>query len=420
MGELYDLPPSGDKTKNEYWLTTRKAGSHAAMQVSKSSLSRMISALAITATLAGCSTLPRDGPTGRAVERGASTAGVQGSYAIVDLDYSMSEAIKALPAQFLGSLVSGLPDTSTGLIGPGDVLSVSIFEPSGSLFGGGAINQTSVRGGSQALPGIVVDSGGSATVPFAGAVRVAGLTPPQAGAAIRSALIGKVGNPQVVVSVSQNSFNTVTVLGEVREPGRAPLASNADRLVDIIANRGGVSKPAEDVNVVLRRDNQTFTAPLTVVMSNFEENIALKRGDQINLIYAPRFYSTFGALGAVARVEMNAGQLNLAGALSRVGGLDTNSANARSVLVFRFERPDVAAVLGVAQPAQARGVPIIYRLNLEEAEGMFVANNFQIQADDIVYVPRSGSAELGKFFTLVQTVTRVVYDVSVTSTLSNN
>lgn len=384
------------------------------------SIQRTLSALAITATLAGCSTLPRDGPSGRAVERGASSAEAQGSYAIVDLDYAMTEAIKTQPRQFLGSLTSGSSDAANGLIGQGDVLGVSIFEPSGALFGGGSSNSTSIRGGTQTLPDITVDANGDITVPFAGSVRVAGLSAPQAATAIRRALVGKVGNPQVVVSIAQNLYNTVTVLGEVREPGRAPLSTNGYRLVDIIANRGGVSKPTEDVTVVLRRDGQTFSAPLSVVMSDFEENVRLTRGDQINLVYAPRYYSTFGALGAVARVEMSAGSTNLAGALSRVGGLDTNSANARSVLVFRFERPEVAAALGIVQPAQARGVPVVYRLNLEEAAGLFAANNFQIQPDDILYVPRSGSAELGKFFTLVQTVTRVVYDVSVTSALNGN
>lgn len=383
-------------------------------------LLRTLSALAITATLAGCSTLPRDGPSGRAVERGASSSDAQGSYVIVDLDYGMTEVIKTQPRQFLGSLTPGSSDAANGLIGPGDILGISIFEPSGALFGGGSSNSTSIRGGNQTLPDIAVDSNGNITVPFGGPVAVAGLTAPEAGAAIRRALAGKVGNPQVVVSISQNLYNTVTVLGEVGEPGRAPLATNGYRLIDVIANRGGVSKPTDDVTVVLRRDGRTFSAPLSVVMSDFEENVRLTRGDQINLVYAPRYYSTFGALGAVARVEMAPGSTNLAGALSRVGGLDTNSANARSVLVFRFERPEVAAALGLAQPAQGRGVPVVYRLNLEEAAGLFAANNFQIQPDDIVYVPRSGSAELGKFFTLVQTVTRVVYDVSVTSTLNGN
>jgi polysaccharide export outer membrane protein len=116
---------------------------------------------------------------------------------------------------------------------------------------------------------------------------------------------------------------------------------------------------------------------------------------------------------------MQAGVTTLAGALSRAGGLNDNFANARSVLVFRFERPEVAAALGVTQPATLKGVPVVYRLNLEEASGFFTANAFVVQPEDIIYAPRALSAEVRKFFELVQQVSRVVYDVSVTNALNN-
>ena len=382
-------------------------------------LTRSLLTLTMVAILGGCSTLPRDGPSARAVERGAAGPAVAGGYTIVDLDYALSERVKAAPPVFRDTLASGSSEGVGGLIGPGDTLAVSIFEPSGSLFGGGS-TPSGVRSGNQALPPITVDRGGSVTIPFAGAVRVAGLGSTEAAAAIRRALIGKVGNPQVVVSIGANAYNTVTVLGEVRQPGRAPLSMNADTILDVIAAVGGSPRPPEDVLVTIQRDGQTFTAPLTAVTTTFGENIRLARGDQINLIYQPRRFSTFGALGAVTQIDMPAGQTTLAGALSKVGGLDTNSANARSVLVFRWERPEVAQALGVAQATTARGVPLVYRLNLEEATGFFTAENFQIQPGDIVFVPRSGSAELSKFFTLVQAFTRVVYDISVTSALNVN
>lgn len=384
-----------------------------------SSLTRTLSALSIVALLAGCSTLPRDGPTGSAVGRGASSAESAGNYVIVDLDYATSERVSNLPRRFLGSLAGGEVAETSGRIGPGDVLAVSVFDPSGSLFGAGGSSLTSVRSSNQTLPAITVDANGAVSIPFAGNVQVAGLTPGEAGSAIRRALLGRVANPQVVVAIGENTYNTVTVLGEVRQPGRAPLSTNADRIVDVIANRGGVARPPEDVMVNIRRNGQTFSAPLAVVTSDFDENVRLARGDQVNLSYEPRYFSTFGALNAVTRVEMGAGPLSLAGAISRVGGLDTNTANARSVLVFRFERPEVAQALGLTQPATDRGVPVVYRLNLEEAQGLFIANNFMIEPDDIFYVPRSGSAELGKFFTLVRTVTGAIYDVTVTSALNN-
>lgn len=378
---------------------------------------RSILALSVMALLSACSSLSRDGPTNRAVERGASGVDEAASYQMVDLTYEVSERIKATPPAFLGTLAAAASQGATDLIGPGDTLAVSIFEPSGALFGGGSAG-TSVRSGTASLPAVVVDNNGAVTIPFGGRVTVAGMTATEAGAAIRRSLVGKVGNPQVVVSVAENAYNAVTVLGEVRQPGRAPLSANADRILDVIAATGGSPRPVEDVIVSIQRDGQTFTAPLSVVSTSFAENVRLARGDQVNLLYRPRRYSTFGAVSAVADVQMEAGELTLANMISRVGGLDTNSANARSVMVFRFERPEVAEALGLTQPPTPRGVPVVYRLNLEEGAGFFTAGNFVIESGDILYVPRSGTAELRKFFEAVQSITRVVYDVSVTSALN--
>lgn len=374
--------------------------------------------LSMAAILAGCSTLPRDGPSGRSVERGASTAEAAGSYQIVNLDYEASERIKALPPKFLGSLLGGAATDGGNRIGVGDTLAVTIFEPGGALFGSSSGSSTSARSGNQSLPPLVVSSNGTVSVPFGGAVAVAGLTANDAQVAIRRSLLGKVANPQVLVAISDNAFNTVTVLGEVRNPGRTPLTANANTIVDVIAARGGTGRAPEDVLVRIQRGDVVYSAPFTAVTTDFVENVRLQRGDQINLIYHPRRFSTFGAFGSVSQLEMGAGSLTLAGAMSKVGGLDTNTANARSVMVFRFERPEVAQALGVTQGATPRGVPIVYRLNLAEASGFFTANNFDIQADDVLYVPRSDSAEVSKFFTLVQTLTRVVYDISVTSALN--
>ena len=379
-------------------------------------MTRSILALMIVAILGGCQTLPRDGPSGRAIERGAAEDVDGADYAIVELDYAAAERIKAVAGSPLGSIASASSTAAVDTIGIGDQLSIAIYEPSGSLFGGGSGG--TVRAGSQALPPATVDRSGAVSVPFAGSVRVNGLTTTEAAAAIRRALQGRVGNPQVTVAFAGSLSNSVTVLGEVKAPGRAPLSVGGDTILDAIASVGGAARPAEDIQVQIRRGSQTYTAPLSAVTTDFSENIRLERGDQINLVYVPRRFRTFGALGAVAETDMPAGELSLSGALSRAGGLNDNFANARSVLVFRFERPEVAQALGLTQAPTIRGVPVVYRLNLEEASGFFTANSFLIQPDDTIYVPRATSAEVRKFFEFVQQITRVVYDVSVTNTLN--
>lgn len=379
-------------------------------------MTRTAASLIIVALLAGCSTLPRDGPSGRNVMEGAASPERAGDYAMVSLDFELSERLKAAPPPSFSSLALASSEAPTDVIGVGDTLAVSIFEPGGGLFGGGSTSSA----GNQTLPPLVVNRAGAVPVPFAGEVRVEGLTPSQASAAVRRALVGKVANPQVIVTVAGNASNAVTVLGEVRAPGRQPLSANHDRILDVIAAAGGSARSIHDIDVRVQRDGRTYTAPMAIVTTEFNENVRLQRGDQVNLVYKPRRFSSFGAFNAVARSELPPGPLTLAEALSGVGGLDSNLANARSVLIFRFERPEVAQALGIQQPATSRGVPVVYRLNLNEGEGFFIASNFQIQPDDIIYAPRAGAAEMRKFFEFVQSITRVVYDVSVTSTLNLN
>ncbi len=379
-------------------------------------MTRTAASLLIVALLAGCSTLPRDGPSGRNVVQGASSPERAGDYALIDLDFALSERLKAAPPPSFSTLALASSDAPTDVIGVGDTLAVSIFEPGGGLFSG--MGTTTATSGAQMLPPLVVTRSGSVPIPFAGEVNVQGLTPSEASAAVRRALIGKVANPQVIVTIASNASNSITILGEVRNPGRQPLSSNHNRILDAIAAAGGPSRSLYDIDVRIQRDGRTYAAPMSVVTTEFNENVRLQRGDQVNLVYKPRRFSSFGAFNTVARSELPSGPLTLSEALSGVGGLDSNLANARSVLIFRFERPEVAQALGIQQAPTSRGVPVVYRLNLNEAEGFFIASNFQMQSDDVIYAPRAGAAEMRKFFEFVQSMTRVVYDVSVTSTLN--
>ncbi|TFW14594.1 polysaccharide export protein [Brevundimonas intermedia] len=377
-------------------------------------MTRTILPLAIIAILGGCSTLPRDGPSGASVNAGATTASALGSYALVPLTYEVTERIKQVPPQFFGTLAAGSSDLPADIIGEGDTLAVSIYDPSGSLFGGAQLG-----GGAQALPPASVDRSGSVSVPYAGSVRVQGLTPPQAAEAIRRALRGKVANPQVLVTISGNASNTVNVLGDVVRPGRVPLGVESNRVLDVVAAAGGSARATDDLIINVQRDSETYSAPLTAVTTQFGENVRLQRGDIVNVVYKPRRFSTFGGLNAVAQVDMPAGPMTLTGAMSKVGGLNANTANARRVLIFRFERPEVAQALGINQPATPRGVPVVYELDFNDAANVFAATNMQVMPEDVIYVPMAGAAEVRKFFEVVQSFTRVIYDVSVTSTLNN-
>ena len=134
------------------------------------------------------------------------------------------EPMTYTPPRSFAGLALADSNEPTDIIGIGDSLAVSILSPGSTLFASGDNNS--------ALPPLVVDRNGAISVPYAGSINVQGMTPGQAATAIRRALTGKVGNPQVVVSQATAASNSVTVLGDVRSPGRQALNANHDRLLD--------------------------------------------------------------------------------------------------------------------------------------------------------------------------------------------
>ncbi len=380
---------------------------------------RSAAAAALLGLLAGCSNLPNDGPSVSDVKSGAAKVGDQ-RYALVDIDYRVAQTVNEHPAQPMATLGAMTSEAPTDLIQEGDSLEIGIYTPgAGPMVVGGegtsgftvSASSSTKTEDSQSVPRAIVERGGTVNVPYAGEVGVVGMTPAQASEAIRRALHGKAVNPQVVVAVISSPANSVTVLGEVHNSGRYPVSANSDRILDAIAEAGGVTQPSADLLVTVQRGTATASISLADLLNDPSQNIRLAPRDQVRVTPHIRRINAFGALGKVSEVPMVDDTVSLATALSRSGGLDTQSANPTAVMVFRFERPEVAQALGV--PAFAGHpdvkVPIVYRLDLKAGQGFFVASKFTMQPDDTVFVARANLAEIQKFFTLVNIATQSFY-----------
>lgn len=369
-------------------------------------------------SLSACESLPHDGPSAKQV---AEAAVPDGPYGLVDLDYRVSQLVAANPPRALAGLTGASSQAPIDRIGPGDVLNVWVYQADSgpALSAAGLGPSLGGRGSSiPSTPNLTVETDGTILAPYVGVVRVAGLTAQQASDVIRRGLVGKVNDPQAVVTIAANLSNTVTVTGEARAPGRFPLTPSSDHLLDILALAGGSVRPQADVEITMVRGDRSATSSLAAVMANPAENVRLAPRDQIRLTYKPRKFSTFGALTRAAQVPIEDDHLTLAAAISRMGGLNPTLADATSVMVFRFERPEVAQALSLTTPAAPdKGVPVIYRLNLRQPSGYFVANTFEVAPEDLIFVPHPNSVEVRGFFDLVSQITRVAYDVSVSRVL---
>ncbi|HEX2552432.1 MAG TPA: polysaccharide biosynthesis/export family protein, partial [Microvirga sp.] len=353
----------------------------------------------------------------------------------------LAELGKIKPPTFIGRFPVG-GTSAPRVIGIGDALAISIWEAGdGGLFspgtsgkddskgfsrGGGSLGDsdsggranranTIVVGGTRVvrLPPAVVDRTGEVTVPYAGRIKVAGLTPREIEQVIVERLRDRAIQPQALVNIDDNNANTVNVMGGRGRTGKISLTQRDDRILDVVALAGGAMGPAYDTLVRLTRGGVTGTVSLQRVINEPSENISVKPGDTLELIASPQTFTAFGASGAVDQVPFRTEAVSLAEAVARVGGPSDVRADASSVFLFRFEDPLIAQAVAPAVPAAGDGrVPLVYRINLNSPEGYFYAQTFPVRDKDTIYVANAAAYELDKFFTFLRAGSAVATDIA--------
>jgi polysaccharide biosynthesis/export protein len=207
-------------------------------------------------------------------------------------------------------------------IGPGDKLEIAVF-------------------GHDDLSKIVeVRGDGTINFPLIGDLRVVGSTPSEVDDAI-TRLLKKdyLVDPQVSVDVKEYQSHSVTVIGEVRSPGRYVLKRNM-RLIDLLAEAGGATKEAGSEIVVTRHMDEggRATPPISVdrdrLLShdNLEANIALMDGDIITIGEKGAFYIR-GEVSRPGSYFIEKG-MTILRAISVAGGF-TQFANRKEVELLR-------------------------------------------------------------------------------------
>ncbi len=121
------------------------------------------------------------------------------------------------------------------LIGPGDMLTVQFFDAA-------ELDQH----------GRVTDAGDFPLI-MGGNIKLAGLTPERAGAAIASFMVNAhyLVNPRVNVSIDSFATQNVSVLGDVKTPGAYPITTGRS-ISEVLALAGGLM-PDADRNIVVER-----------------------------------------------------------------------------------------------------------------------------------------------------------------------
>jgi polysaccharide biosynthesis/export protein len=222
----------------------------------------------------------------------------------------------------------------------------------------------------------VTDSG---EIPLIGLgnVKVAGLTPAAAADEIRQKLISShyMNHPEVTVTIDQYATQTVSVLGQVKNPG-AYTISTGRSILAIIALAGGLTDTADYRMTIQRRDGSQ--SPVNYNLSNdahaaIADAVTVYPGDTVVVPKAGIAY----VLGDVAKpggfvMQNTHSQLTVIEAVALAGGTPPSAVPSHAKLIRR----------------QAQGgyqeIPINFS-DMQKGK----KPDMQLEPDDIVYIPFS-------------------------------
>ncbi len=373
--------------------------------------------------LGGCSALPAQGPLANQVVSGAVSSDGEARYDVVDLTDRVQAILARIgPVSFSGRFGDHRASPEP-VIGVGDQVAVTVFEAAaGGLFSAPSFGGVTAGAHSAQLPPQAVAGDGSISVPYAGRVRVAGLTARQVERQIVQRLTGKAIEPQAIVVVSQSVSNSVTVTGEVTAGARVPLTGHGDKILDVIASVGGVRNSVHDSAVTLSRGGASVSVPMQTLLNDPRENVFVRPGDVVTVEARPQSYVAFGATGRNFVIPFDTVGLTLAEGIAKAGGLLDLGADPEGVFLMRPEPASIVAELDPNDPIAPgqRSVNVVYRANMRDANTYFIARKFALRDKDILYVAEAEANQMQKALQVLNAATGVAQNAAIAKSYFGN
>jgi polysaccharide export outer membrane protein len=260
------------------------------------------------------------------------------------------------------------------LIGPGDLIEVSVY------------------GAPDYIKNVRVGSTGEITLPLAGTVQVGGLTPVQAEALIAKRLSDGNFFNDPRVSVLEKEFTTqgISVLGEVQKPGVYQMPGPR-KLFDALSAAGGTTARAGNTVSLFHRSDSQQTEVITMSYDGkSSSNIFVYPGDTVVVSKAGVVY-VVGDVRLPGGFVMENSHMTILQAYAMAQGAGPTAALDRAKLIRKA---------GLESHPQET---LISLKNILSAK----SPDFNLQPDDIVFVPTSGAKAAGRrtLEAIVQTAT---------------
>lgn len=278
----------------------------------------------------------------------------------------------------------------------GDILSIVVWDhpellnsatvAAGGTVGAGSDAATSATTAPPA--GFMVDHEGMIQFPYAGTIKVSGLTEDQARNFLISKLSRYLKQPRVTLRVQSYRSKRVYVDGEVKSPGLQAINDIPMTLVEALNRAGGVLPTGDQSQIVIHRSgtNYHINLPHLVQRGVNPGSIMLASGDVVRV--RSRDESKVFVSGEVVSpraLPMHNGRLTLNEALGESGGINPTSGDGSQIYVVR----------------KTGSNQVVYQLDGRSPGAMAMAEGFELYPKDVVYVAATPLANWHRAISLI-------------------
>ena len=182
--------------------------------------------------------------------------------------FLMSLAVSVIAAEVVDSAAKLSSGSGSYLIGPGDVLNISVWKEEGMKLD------------------VLVRPDGEITFPLAGEMKAGGLTTKALSDELVKKLKKYIPHPSVTVTVLRSVSNKIYVIGKVNRPGEF-IATGYMDVLQALTMAGGLTPYAESDEIKIMRRTETgtkmklFDYDEVISGERLDMNIILKAGDTV-------------------------------------------------------------------------------------------------------------------------------------------